>query len=105
MLCQYRIHRILLYHKQMIQPKHVFLLWHLHVMPDGEEDFKLIGIYACVEDAEAAKQRLLRQPGFRELPEGFQVSKYEVGKDHWTEGYVTVTHQSLLRKFGENTEA
>jgi len=49
-------------------------------MPDGEEDVKLIGVYATAEDAEAARQRVLPQPGFRELPEGFEVSRYGVGK-------------------------
>jgi hypothetical protein len=77
----------------------VFLLWHVHELTDGEEDAKLIGVYASAEDAERAKQRVANQPGFRDLPEGFQVSRYEVGQDHWTEGYVTVTHESLIREF------
>lgn len=78
----------------------VFLLWHVHEMPDGEEDSKLIGVYATAEDAEAARLRVLPQPGFRDLPEGFQVSQYTVGEDQWTEGYVTVTHEDVLRGFG-----
>ena len=83
----------------------VYLLWHTHEMLDGEEDAKLIGVYASAEDAEQAKQRMLPQPGFRELPDGFQVIRYEIGRDHWTEGYVTVTHESLLREFGEQPDA
>lgn len=79
----------------------VFILWHVHELPDGEEDAKLIGVYATAEDAEAAKLRVLPQSGFRDLPEGFQVSRYTVGEDHWTEGYVTVTHEELLREYGE----
>jgi len=78
----------------------VFLLWHVHEMPDGEEDAKLIGVYATAEDAEAARLRVLPQPGFRDSPEGFQVSRYPIGQDHWTEGYVTMTHESVLREFG-----
>jgi hypothetical protein len=69
-------------------------------MPDGEEDAKLIGVYASAEDAEAAKRRVLPQPGFRDRPEGFQVSQYTLGVDHWTDGYVTVTHEELLREYG-----
>ena len=79
----------------------VFLLWHVHKMPDGEEDAKLIGVYASAEDAEAAGLRVLAQPGFRDLPEGFQVRRYNVSEDHRTERYVTVTHEELLREFGE----
>lgn len=67
----------------------VFLLWHAHEMPDGEEDAKLIGVYATAEDAEAARLRVQSQPGFRDLPEGFQVDRYTVGEDHWTEGYIS----------------
>lgn len=68
----------------------VFLLWHVHEMPTGEDDAKLIGVYATAEDAEAARGRVCGQPGFRDIPEGFEVSQYEVGRDHWTEGYVTM---------------
>jgi hypothetical protein len=78
----------------------VFILWHVHEMPDGEEDAKLIGVYSTAEDAEAARQRVLPQPGFRDLPEGFQVSRYTVGEDHWTEGYVTMTHEDAPREYG-----
>jgi hypothetical protein len=67
----------------------VFLLWHVHEMPDGEGDAKLIGVYATAEDAESARLRVRSQPGFRGSPEGFEVSRYEVGKDHWTEGYIS----------------
>ena len=79
----------------------VFLLWHVHEMADGEEDVKLIGVYASADDAERARLRVLPQPGFRDSPDGFHVSRYKVGHDHWTEGYVTETHESLLRRFGD----
>lgn len=67
----------------------VFILWHVHEMSDGEDDAKLIGVYATAEDAVAARLRVLDQPGFRELPEGFHVDRHTVGEDHWTEGYIT----------------
>lgn len=38
----------------------VFLLWHVHEMPDGEEDAKMIGVYASAEDAEHARQGVAR---------------------------------------------
>ena len=67
----------------------VFLLWHVHEVPSGEEDVKLVGVYATAEDAESARLRVRSQPGFRDSPEKFEVSRYEVGKDHWTEGYIS----------------
>lgn len=65
----------------------------------------MIGVYASAEDAEHARQRVADQPGFSDLPDGFLVSRFEVGQDHWTEGYVTVTHESLLREFGSAPDA
>lgn len=79
----------------------VFILWHDHEMPGGEEDVKLIGVYATAEDADAARLRAAGQPGFRDYPEEFHVSRYTVGEDHWTEGFITMTHEYLLREFGE----
>ena len=68
----------------------VYLLWHVHELPGGEEDVKLIGVYATIADAESASGRSMKLSGFRDCPEGFSVSRYALGKDHWTEGYVTV---------------
>ena len=68
----------------------VWVLHHVHELPDGEEDVKLIGIYSSEEAARLAISRLSRQPGFQQVPSGFQVESYEVDKDHWSEGFVTV---------------
>jgi hypothetical protein len=78
----------------------VFLLWHVHELPDGEEDAKLIGVYSTREKAEEARHRVASQPGFREHPDGFQVSDYRLDQDHWTEGYVTETHSDIAQKYG-----
>lgn len=76
----------------------VFLLWHVNELLGGEEDEKLIGVYSSQETAEGAKQRVLSQPGFRDVPEGFVIDRYQVDQDHGTEGYITVTHEDLLRQ-------
>jgi hypothetical protein len=68
----------------------VYLLWHTHEFENGDDDAKLIGIYASQADADEARTRVAGKPGFRDHPEGFEISPYEVGQDHWTEGYVTV---------------
>jgi hypothetical protein len=67
--------------------KVAYPLWHV---PEGDvykEQAKLIGIYASASDAQAAIERLKRQPGFADHPQGFEFGTYEVGKDHWTEGF------------------
>jgi hypothetical protein len=71
---------------------HVYLLWHVHELADGGQDEKLIGVYSSPEAAEQAKLRATALSGFSELPEGFQVIRYAIDEDRWTEGYVTVHH-------------
>ena len=70
--------------------KSVFLLWHTHELPDQEEDSKLIGVYDSRAAADRARERVGKQPGFADHPGGFIVDEYEIGVDHWTEGFVTV---------------
>ena len=70
----------------------VFLLHHVHELSDGREDIELIGVYATADDAEWARQRAVTQPGFRDAPDGFEVERYTVGQDQWTEGYSTDYH-------------
>jgi len=79
----------------------IFVLQHLHVLPDGCEDVKFLGVYSSIESAHAAIERLKLQPGFCDHPnivdqdidtddQGFHLDDYEVDRDHWTQGYVTV---------------
>lgn len=70
--------------------KSVFILWHTHVDPGGNEDEKLIGVYATRGDAERAKDRTAMLPGFSSNPDGFEIDEHVVGKDEWTEGFQTV---------------
>ena len=66
----------------------VFLLWHSHEL-NGVDDEKLIGVYASHHDALKAEERVRHQPGFRDTLEGFEIAEYVVGRDGWTEGFVT----------------
>jgi hypothetical protein len=77
----------------------VFLLWHVHELPDGEEDTKLIGVYSSKELAEQAQRRAGAQPGFRDAPTGFCISRYTIDQDHWMEGYVTLTHEDIMQRW------
>ena len=68
----------------------MFLLWHGDDLNDGGPDGKLLGVYSTEDDAKARIQRAKGLPGFREYPDAFQISRYIVNKDEWTEGYVEV---------------
>lgn len=69
------------------RPRVAFILWHTNVSPGGEEDHKLVGVYSSARGAAAASTRVAEKPGFRDSPEGFHVSRYEVNQDHWAEGF------------------
>jgi hypothetical protein len=73
----------------------VFLLWHSHALETGGTDDKLIGVYSSEADAEAAKARKLRYEGFRDVPDGFLIAAYELNRDYWSEGYITLVADKL----------
>ncbi|WP_218033044.1 serine kinase [Brevifollis gellanilyticus] len=75
----------------------------MHTLPGDVDDVKMIGAYLTRVDAVQAVDRLRGQPGFCDHPkivdpqsgsatdmQGFHINEYELGKDHWTEGYVAV---------------
>jgi hypothetical protein len=81
--------------------KTVFVVQHVRVLPDGQDDTKCIGVYRSLDSALAAVERLRLQPGFSDhaklcdpmtddSDDGFHVDEYELDKDHWTEGFVSV---------------
>ena len=88
--------------------KTVFILQHSNLLPSGEQSVKFIGVYRTAEAAIAAAQRLAGQPGFSKHPqiiepdttdeeEGFYLDEYELDKDHWTEGCVTMVGDEEYR--------
>jgi hypothetical protein len=68
----------------------VFVVQHVRILGDGEEDVKLIGVYSNRDAAQTAVGRLQLKPGFCDTPSGFSVDPYRLDEDSWTEGYVTV---------------
>jgi hypothetical protein len=68
----------------------VFVVQHTHKLEDGGEDVKLVGVYSSEERAREAVDRLSRKPGFRDHPDSFQIDRYRVDSDQWTEGFVAI---------------
>lgn len=68
----------------------VYILWFVHEWEekDRENDELLIGVYSTEDDARAAIERLKDKRGFSSMPEGFLISRYQLNKDHWTDGYI-----------------
>jgi hypothetical protein len=69
----------------------VYIVTHTHELPGGQEDIKFIGVYGSNESAEKAVERASVKAGFAETKEGFFIEGYQLGKDHWTEGFFTYT--------------
>jgi homoserine kinase type II len=63
------------------------LLWHVPEGDEYKENAKLIGVYASAEDAASAVERLKSKPGFVNFPQGFEIGAYQIGRDHWEEGF------------------
>ncbi len=68
----------------------VYLLWHVRADDRYADDAKLIGVYRSRENADAAVSRVKGQPGFRDYPEGFEISPITLDEDNWTEGFVII---------------
>ena len=71
----------------------VYVLHHVRSADEDGDDAKLIGVYGSRQAANDAIRRLADKPGFREHPDGFVAERYELGKDHWTEGFVRSTDE------------
>ena len=76
-------------HKEMHQ-KTVFVLQHVAREDEDDEDVKFIGVYSSRSSAEAAVTRIVVQPGFADFPDGFHIDEYEIDRDHWVEGFVSI---------------
>ena len=84
--------------------KTVYLLWHRHPFENGPDDVKLIGVYDSGLAARQAQARVAGQAGFRDYPEGFEISAYEVGQDHWTEGFTVINSDAVNGDAGGSSE-
>lgn len=69
----------------------VFILWHTHFDDrlENGEDFKLIGVYSSVKNAEEAMNRASKLEGFKDNLDGFEISIYKLDSDSWTSGFIT----------------
>jgi homoserine kinase type II len=68
----------------------VFVLWYVHKYDDPERDDEelLIGVYRTEDSANTAIGRLSNNKGCADRPEEFEISRYELDKDHWTDGFI-----------------
>ncbi len=75
----------------------VFVLQHSYEQDEYDET-KFIGVYSTKIEAENAINRLSKQNGFKYRTDGFVIDEYELDKDHWTEGFVTIASIQVKSK-------
>lgn len=76
----------------------VYILQHSYeVGEDGQfDEIKMIGVYSSRESAEKTIARYKMLSGFKDYPIScFYISKYEIDKDHWTDGFIK-TDEAVL---------
>lgn len=76
----------------------VFIVTHIHDIPNSEEDIKFVGVYATADDAAAAVERAKCRPGFSKSPNGFSIDPYVIGQDYWVEGFVTLSQSDMYEQ-------
>lgn len=73
--------------------KVVYILEHSYEVGEDREfdEVKMIGVYSSKEKAEKTIARYRMLSGFKDYPVScFYISKYEIDKDHWTEGFIKI---------------
>jgi hypothetical protein len=70
--------------------KSVFLLQHSYERTDGYEETKIIGIFSTKEKVKECIKKFEGLDGFKDYPDCFFVDEYEIDKENWTEGFVTM---------------
>ncbi|MBV8563844.1 MAG: hypothetical protein JO273_00135 [Methylobacteriaceae bacterium] len=74
----------------------VYTLFHEYEKAPGADETTLIGIYTTREKAEAALARVRDKPGFRDYPDGFDISEAVLDRDEWTEGFVRMIGDKVV---------
>ncbi len=57
---------------------------------ENDTDDKLVGVNGSAAEADAARRRKLQFADFRDDPDCFRVSEYEVDKGAWSDRFITV---------------
>ncbi|MFK3990621.1 homoserine kinase [Psychrobacter sp. NPDC064578] len=69
----------------------VFVLEHVRYKDDDKnndvEAFKIIGVFATEQQAQAAIEQLKSQSGFKEYPNGFHIDAYPLNQINWSQGF------------------
>ena len=65
----------------------VYFVQHENIEDDYIEEPRTIGIYSSEKLAQEAIERAKKLSGFKDFPEGFEITKYILDLDQWTSGF------------------
>jgi len=68
-----------------------YLVQHEYEYPEEVDHVRFIGVFSSESKAVDLVDFLRKKPGFISHPDGFFIDPYEIGKDHWQDGFVTAT--------------
>ncbi len=74
----------------------IYILDHLEIPSNPQEDRKMIGVYLTEGEAKAALERSKKLPGFENYPDDFRITPYTVNEDKWTEGFALSEERARL---------
>lgn len=58
-----------------------------HSQGEYGENAKILGVFADIDSANEALKHYQELPGFRDHLRGFDISKYDIGRLYWEEGF------------------
>lgn len=76
--------------KTHTKPTWIYILEHVIPKLDGEDEMKMLGVYSSRQKARDAVKKYKRLPGFKRYPRNFCVSRSEINKMEWAEGFVSM---------------
>jgi hypothetical protein len=68
----------------------VYVVQHVNELDKNDVDIKFIGVYSSYAKAQKSIEILSKKTGFKDNPSGFSIDEYEVDKDNWAEGFITI---------------
>ena len=67
----------------------VYVVSHFRADTEPDAALKLVGVFESKQLAEATVERLKREPGFKESPDGFSISPFVLNRSYWDGGFVS----------------
>jgi hypothetical protein len=65
----------------------LYWLYHRRDLGDGYRESKNLGVFSSEKLAQEFIKRVLKQPGFRDYLDGFEINKFILDEGGWEDGF------------------